>query len=1282
MKKVLTAIMAAMFAGIVTVANAAVSVDIPHDTTGVRPGYWTSDFEAAKALSDEKNIPLLSFWGYENCAHCMKMKSNGLTSDLFKSWVAKKPIILVYTETTDATRYNSTPVKVFTRGSNPSGDYPFMRCYWPKADGTLVSSCFSGNSKQMPVTTGILAEQLVGTLDKFFGSWSPEPDYAGGYFMVTNMPHARLEAVAGKTTYVSIPLYRTAKTAAKNKFQAGGAAQVDIDWAANVTNMTYRYAMPANAAAGTVIALKLLADDGTTVKSTSAINVVAEADASTENPKWIGESFDYGEWTMDYDAAKKKDGFVLAQFGGALWCPDCYAVDTTLFKKGSEFYTWAKRNNISLVVFDQGNSDSKTPQGTGGARLLTYTEGKCYYLSGYPAISGASYLSRKGLSATDAAVVNRIAMTTKYTTAWKSPDSTAVRMSNPEMVLVKDDKVVARFNAYETSDRKSFDVDENMERLNALLVAAREDAGDANDFLKTATQTLAVEGSAGGSLQINNPKKFYKLTNVPAGKVTFTVSGYDARQAAVKPVLTVYDGNVTNVLGTGEGSLTVTFANGSGKFLSVSYFTEKKKYGSNNSVSYQVGSSVTLVPSQYSASFKTTSGKVNVTVTAGTTYKLSGFDSYADFTANGDGTYRAKKSGTVAMSAKAGSTVTFQVWTPGTVSFGATTDTTMEADGSGTITVNRTGGVAGKAVVSVSVDKGSIGSGRVSVTPATLTWNEGDGAAKTLTYKIAADSVFNPDETFTISLAKAAGSEVAVGSPAKFTLRVTDTDDPVLPESSYSLRVYKGVQVSEQYGVSNIKENGRVTLGRDGALPAGLKLNYYAGSRRLALEGKPTRPGTYRFSVAVTEARAKGKAVGQPTTFNVVVVDPATVKKGEKGYNVFLASGATVTGMVPVYGKSGGSPVLAGTMELRIAKNGRVSAKFAGVNATKFSATGNLSSIADDGTASATLEKKGARVVVRFLSDGRATVTVTGVSSPFGSTLAGEESGAKLIASEAERAAYAGYYTVTLPTDTTGFKKGGEIVPTGTGYVVLKMNARTFASKGRVNYSGVLPSGKAFSGYSYINPTQVTKDGAAWGYVPIMVNKLSAKAGIVVRVRKDAMKMYKNDPAVVLAADAAVPYWVDGSGVQALEVYGGCFERNLDFASCCQEYYSKETFDIACDTPWYANSSLYGKLRTTSSGKATVGTTGRVTVTGGDASIPARFSISRTTGVVTGTIYASFENGRKVRLSVRGVVLPGWTDCGCTEELSFERPFISAAAYYKDRVGGKTAQRGFAVEFR
>ncbi|MCR5413320.1 MAG: thioredoxin family protein [Kiritimatiellae bacterium] len=608
--KLLKAACCAIVAGFACTASAVIDVDIEHDTSGCVPGKWTSDFAAAKAYCESNNVPMLAFWGSEACAYCARMKSNGLTQDEFKAWVAKKPIVLVLIEVAASETSKATTEKVFIKGDNKSGAFPYMRCYWPKADGSTVSVCFSGRTKYMPVTTGTIVEQLVGTLDKYFGSWdgkinpvtpdpvTPDPvvptGYQGGYFSVTNLPYSRLEAVVDKTSYVDVPLYRSATAVATNYVQVGSHAKTALVWASGAKTKTYRYSLTATEKATKgAISLKLYDSDGKTVKSTSAINVVADPGVSLLNPKWVGEDFDYGEWTMDYEAAKKKDGYILAEFGGSLWCPDCKGADETIFSPtNTAFYKWAKANKVMLVVFDQGKSTNPaTAAGDGTARLLTYAEGYSYNYKA-PA-SGASYLSRKSISAS--AAKSRIDMTTKYTTAWLAPGSTAARMANPMVVLVKDDKVLGRWNMYEASDR-TYDPAENLARLKTLVAIAD---GDTDDYLKSTTHTLALGSTGSGGLQVNNTSKFRKLTGVKAGSSTFTVTGKLTDGTAIKPTVTVYDAADTSnptVLATGTGTVKVNFSDTANKYVEVSYFTEAKKYGSANTASYTITSTVSPDP--------------------------------------------------------------------------------------------------------------------------------------------------------------------------------------------------------------------------------------------------------------------------------------------------------------------------------------------------------------------------------------------------------------------------------------------------------------------------------------------------------------------------------------------------------------------------------------------------------------------------------------------------------------------------------------------------------------
>ena len=1269
------------------------SYSLTYNTSGVTPGTWTSDFAAAKKYADTYNIPMLVYVGAADCGYCRIMKSTGLTSASFKSWVASHPIVLVFLEYSSSSAISAAfKSDEVTFVYNSSGLLPLMRAYWKQSSGTVVGKAFSGRVSKMPSKEGsTCSSQLVGTLNTYFGSWdnklpSEVPDYAGGYFMVRNTAYARLETVRNKTTRLVIPMYRTATTAATNKLKVGSGSLVTISWAANETTKYYTHTLTSAEkaqAAGTTIALTLYDSDGTTVKSTSAINVVNEPETSTSNPKWLGEGVNYGEWTMDYDTAKTKGGYVLAQFGGALWCPDCYGVDNSLFKSGSKFYTWAQENNVALVVFDQGNGDSKTPAGTGGARLLTYTEGNCYYISGTPKISGASYLSRKGIS--QSAAANRIAQTTKYTVDWKSPDSTAVRMANPEIVLVKNDKVVARFNAYEDSS-KVFDVTENLARLNALLTLAdSNDAGDTDDFFATATQTLAIEDDADGSLQINNPKKFYKLTNVPAGKVTFTSTGITNARASVKPTLTVYDGSLSTVLGTGSGSVTVTFANGSNKYLAVSYFDNATttKFGSTTSVDYDISSTVTLVPSSTSASFKTRSGSMKMTVTKGTKYKLANFasSSYSNFTKNSDGSYTANTTGDIAMTATAGATVTYQIWITGTVQFATTSANILETAGTGTISVTRTGGSSGTATATVSVNAGSLGTKRVTVSPATLTWASGDAAAKTVTYKVTADDTYRADETFTISLAAAASSSSSVGSNSSFTLKVTDSDDPVLPASSYSRHYYEGIAVSETYAVSNIKESdSKVNINRDGKLPGGLKLTYSKSAKTLTLSGRPKAAGTFTFTVSVTERRSTGRATGNETKFTIVVSDTAALTAGQAGYNALLKSGLGKKGTLPVYGKLSGKTVLAGTIEFKITSAMKISAKYYSVTGEQIIFSGSLTGLTDAGVATATLSKGNAKLLLNIASNGRVYSTLSGSGSPYGTVLVGESDGTNILSRPSD---YSGYYTVTLPVDesASSLTKASETIATGTGYVILKANAASFKNTGKVTYKGMLSNGQAFTGSAYISGDQVTEDGYTWAYLPVLVrNKKNNQAGFVLKIRKNAKSDYTDAPQVVFSSSSATPFWKDATNRAVyLNAYGDYYDTSsASLAECCENFYNKTTFNAVFDTTWFSPSTSLGTIVTLPTATATVSETGTITIANKNADCPLKLKLQKSTGLVSGTANAVFSSGKRKNLKIFGALLIGWADCGCAipSALSVERPVFSGTAYYKDG----TTIRGFAIE--
>ena len=72
-----------------------------------------------------------------------------------------------------------------------------------------------------------------------------------------------------------------------------------------------------------------------------------------------------------------------------------------------------------------------------------------------------------------------------------------------------------------------------------------------------------------------------------------------------------------------------------------------------------------------------------------------------------------------------------------------------------------------------------------------------------------------------------------------------------------------------------------------------------------------------------------------------------------------------------------------------------------------------------------------------------------------------------------------------------------------------------------------------------------------------------------------------------------------------------------------------------------------------------------------------RLSYTKKTGAFSGTVSISGVNGKTVKATVKGVLLPGWYSCGCEEPAEGEdalvtRPFGAGIAYYKVRAGRVT----------
>ncbi|MBP5285409.1 MAG: hypothetical protein ILO34_04795 [Kiritimatiellae bacterium] len=501
-------------------------------------GAWMDNFANATNLAYTTKTPMVLFWANTGCEYC-ELLEDAINSAEFQAWQKQNDGFVynfVYaSDGNDLAPNAGSGAKEFAAtagGTMKKGlmSYPFVCLYWPKEDGTVAVKSVLGRSGQLDPATaqsgGTLAKEFEACIEKFFAGYDA-PVKVG--FAMSGGEYDRLEAEPS-TIYVDVPMVRTggagnsAETVLVARFPDGilPDATNAVKWTAGQTDAFSRVylALPDGAAfpAGKTVSLIALGEDGA-IQAEGAIHFVEEVPVSVENPKFVGEEFDYGEWTMDYAAAKKKGGYILANFSGVLWCPYCYGMDHSLLAS-EEFARWAKDNKVSLVLFDQSRaSDPATAAGSGQARLLSYAAGNSSTLGGLA--SGAGYLSRKSIAQDEVKkVVDEV---TRRTVEWLAPESTAARLGNPTLLLVENDKVSGRFSAWRDADRY-YDPVENISRLDDLLKLAGS-GGESANYASVTTRTIPVPGKAIAVYQINDRTEFFVLSELKPGVLRVVAAG-------------------------------------------------------------------------------------------------------------------------------------------------------------------------------------------------------------------------------------------------------------------------------------------------------------------------------------------------------------------------------------------------------------------------------------------------------------------------------------------------------------------------------------------------------------------------------------------------------------------------------------------------------------------------------------------------------------------------------------------------------------------------------------
>jgi uncharacterized delta-60 repeat protein len=187
----------------------------------------------------------------------------------------------------------------------------------------------------------------------------------------------------------------------------------------------------------------------------------------------------------------------------------------------------------------------------------------------------------------------------------------------------------------------------------------------------------------------------------------------------------------------------------------------------------------------------------------------------------------------------------------GTLAMAAATATVQENLGPVTIFVNRTGGADGAVSIDYATATGTAGAADFTARSGTLTWADGDSAAKSIAVSITNDTAYEPDETFTVTLSNATGG--ATLGAATTTVTIVSED---APQRGTIAMTSTTATVNEAAGTVTISVSR--SGGTDGAV--GISYATTAGTASAAdftatsgtLSWADGESGTRNFTVAIT----------------------------------------------------------------------------------------------------------------------------------------------------------------------------------------------------------------------------------------------------------------------------------------------------------------------------------------------------------------------------------------------------------------------------------------------
>ena len=817
MNKKILSVIAASAALLLNASSTLPNVTIPTVNEEVK-GQWIGDFTLAKSFAERTRTPMILLYSKSGCDYCNQLKSalKGDTTSKFTTWQAGEGAKFIYC---------LSSVSAASKFAKPedSGKLPFVSLYWPNGATTNkynFTARISDNVTTNGQDPGKLAALVIDKATEFFAGYS---EYAGGEFKVSGVAGDRLEAVEkGATTKVAVPLTRKDATEAYHNVLKVGSSDGEInstlavDWAVGEDAKSIEVTLSAGLTAGTTVSLQLLDADGKSVAS-SCIYIVAKPENSVINPSWRAQDFTVGEWTLNYAAATNAVATgaaekLLVLFDGTLWCPYCKGMEASLLADAA-FPAWAKANRLALMQFDQGRASTPaTAAGTRAPRLTTYEPDP--KTAGDDTVSGAAYVSRTMLDSVTADAI--IDLTTEYTAKFLAPNSTSARMSQPSMLLVKNEKVVGRFTAYRDADRV-YEVKENLARLDDFLKLWERD-DESSDYLQTTLRSHEIGGAASAiDFQLSDRNEYFRLTGAAAGRLTFSaVNSVAGREV----VLSLYaDGKVvavgTNSLSTVAGAdlaksslyLGLTaYPSTSEKFFADAAFTTSCFRTTLTSSFEAIPGSVAFRDRELAIQKTTGGGEIVVKRTGG---------------CSGEAKFRVR---ILEGSAPEGVRYTW--------------------------------------------DENAV-----------YGWADGEDGELTLDFKLNDGVAYRTNEVVRLALETVSGAAAVAVEPLTITLIDTDKPVTAKTQYNLSLYSGFTAISDEDLTVNNL-QGGSVTLKKvSGTLPKGVTVKYDKKTGSLVVSGTPSKTTEATVVYTIIEKTGSGRnkttSTGPEITFNFSVTDPA-----------------------------------------------------------------------------------------------------------------------------------------------------------------------------------------------------------------------------------------------------------------------------------------------------------------------------------------------------------------------------------------------------------------------